>query len=198
MSFCQVKMKILEKYGTTLIFGCAAAKAYYYDRGCFFYITRILPRWDQNSGLLKKKIEIFFHIRSVILFHRNFTATVPKFRTYRSVFLFHQNFTATVPKFRTFQFYIQEVLLFSPEFYRDRTKIQDMQECVSFSPEFYRNRTKIQDFSISHTGGVSFFTRILPRPYQNSGLFNFTYRSVLLFHQNFTAIDQNSGLRSFK
>merc|ERR1711997_1127523 len=83
------------------------------------------------------------------------------------VFFFHQNFTATVPKFRTFQFYIQEVLLFSPEFYRDRTKIQDMQECVSFSPEFYRNRTKIQDFSISHTGGVSFFTRILPRPYQN-------------------------------
>ena len=143
------------------------AEAYCYDRRCFVFFTRILPRWDQNSGLLKKKIEIFFHIRSVILFHRNFTATVPKFRTYRSVFLFHQNFTATVPKFRTFQFYIQEVLLFSPEFYRDRTKIQDMQECVSFSPEFYRNRTKIQDFSISHTGGVSFFTRILPRPYQN-------------------------------
>ena len=95
-------------------------------------------------------------------------------------FFSHQNFTATVPKFRTFEkkklrkkiffeifFSTQECNSFSPEFYRDRTKIQDMQECVSFSPEFYRNRTKIQDFSISHTGGVSFFTRILPRPYQN-------------------------------
>ena len=37
-----------------LILGCAAAEAYCYDRGFFFYFNRILPRWDQNSGLLKK------------------------------------------------------------------------------------------------------------------------------------------------
>ena len=47
-------------------------------------------------------------------------------------------------------------------------------------PRLYQNS--------GHTGVCFFFTRILPRPYQNSGFFNFTYRSVFLFHQNFTVM----------
>ena len=43
--------------------------------GVLFFFTRILPRWDQNSGLLKKKIEIFFHIR--IAFYINMGLNQP-------------------------------------------------------------------------------------------------------------------------
>ena len=46
-------------------------------------------------------------------------------------------------------------------------------ECNYFSPEFYRDHTKIQGpkfrvFNFTYKI-VFFFTRILPRPYQNSG-----------------------------
>ena len=61
--------------------------------------------------------EIFFHTRTVILFHQNFTAMGPKFRTFKKkiekeiIFSSHQecnsfspeNGRTTIPKFRNFE-----------------------------------------------------------------------------------------------
>ena len=84
-----------------VILGCAAAEAYCYDRGCFFFFTRIGSRPYQNSG----------KYRRVFLFHQNWFATIPKFREIQEGLSFHQNWFATIPKLRE----IQEGLSFSPE-----------------------------------------------------------------------------------
>ena len=88
---------------------------------------------------------------------------------------------------------VQECNSFSPEFYRDCTKIQDFwkkswkkifffeifliffshQECNSFLPEFYQDCTKIQNF--------------WKKKFWNYFEISFHTRSVIPFHQNFTA-----------
>ena len=65
--------------------------------GVLFFFTRILPRWDQNSGLLKKKNWNFFS-------HQECNSFSPESCIDRT-------------KVQGFQFHIQECVSFSPGFY---------------------------------------------------------------------------------
>jgi hypothetical protein len=71
----------------------------FHIQGCGFFFTRILPQWDQNSGVSVSNTRVF-------LFHQNFPASGPKFRvfnfTYMCVFLFYQNFNPDGTKFQGF------------------------------------------------------------------------------------------------
>ena len=137
----------------------------------FYFFTRILARWDLNTGFFC----FFFHILECNSFSPNFSAMGPKFRVFekkifgffftsQSVILFHRNFSVMGPKFRVFEkkrkiksfFFIfffftsQSVILFHRNFSSTGPKFRrfffHILECNSLSPEFQCDGTKIQGF----------------------------------------------------
>ena len=67
---------------SSFILGCIRSQGLL-DR--VFFFTGILARPYQNSGTLKKKIIS----QSVILFHRNFSAIIPKFRHFENFIIYY-------------------------------------------------------------------------------------------------------------
>ena len=103
--------------------------------------------------------EFFFHTRSVILFHLNFTAMGPKFRTFD--YIEKKNFFGNF--FEIF-FHTRSVILFSPEFYRNGTKIQDLWKkkifleiFLNFFWIFFHTRSVIL-FHLKFTATITKFT----------------------------------------